>query len=182
MRKPKPCDFEAYRLKTFEERSIAEIAVAQNVTVQTVYNRIKRAAKKIEGDTPDARSLRHKLDCERLEFAYCEAMRAWRRSQEPVETTRVSTADGKRKAEKVEQSQTGDVRYLQQAQKIMADLTELRRTGSTETHPSSRENAETHVQTLGLDQRAAELDRILAEALERKSEAAADRTDRGAAD
>jgi hypothetical protein len=166
-------------MRHVEEATPAEIGAAQEVTVATVRKRIERVQPLLDAGDATAAELQRRLDCERLEFAYREAMRAWRRSRESARTTKVSNTDGKQKAEKIEQSQVGDVRFLQQAQRIMADLTAVRAglagAAAEPGHsldPTPVQDAD--VTALSLEQRAAELDRLLQSAVDGGGETSGD--------
>jgi hypothetical protein len=75
-----------------------------------------------------------------------------------AETQRLATDEaGKKKVEKLLQSQTGEVKYLTQAREILQEIRTL--IGPQPAHSLAQET--THVETLSLEQRTAALDQLL---------------------
>lgn len=104
----------------------------------------------------DSSSLRQ-LHLARLEHQWEQVMLAWYRSTQVEETEKVLADEkGQRKAEKTRRSQTGDVRYLEQARAIMQEIREL--LGDALNQQPAEEQ---HVESLTLDEREAALDRLL---------------------
>ena len=59
----------------------------------------------------------------RLEYQWQVVMEAWYQSQKPSTTMKIARdKEGKQKIEHTHRPQTGDVRYLDQARKIMAEI------------------------------------------------------------
>ncbi len=68
------------------------------------------------------------MHLERLELQWQEAINAWFRSQEEAETTKTSRDGANADNEKIEhttRSTTGDVRYLQLAQRLLCEIRAL---------------------------------------------------------
>ncbi len=109
------------------------------------------------------------LHVKRLEHQWQIAMDAWRRSQKPEETAKV-TRSGKKeddknpKTEHVRRGQTGDVRYLDQARRILAEIRAL--CGAE--GPLNSEEDLVDVQNLTPEEKQAELDCRIAAAYRRQ--------------
>jgi hypothetical protein len=132
--------------------------------IKKVVCEVKRWIRRTPGGVPlDATretglALRQ-LHLARLEHQWEQLMLAWYRSTQAEETEKVvGDEKGQRKAEKTRRTQTGDVKYLEQARQIMAEMRALSTSGIG--NQQSTEES-THVESLTLAQREAALDCLL---------------------
>ena len=135
-----------YREVCIIGRRPAEVAKAANLSENRVNAIVYRVRKWLEQVTMpiNFRALQA-LHLQRLEHQWHEAMSAWYRSGSKDETVKVAleegkqktaspsangrakpaSGEGKRKVEKTTRETYGDVRYLEQARKIMAEFRSL---------------------------------------------------------
>ena len=164
--------------------AMEQVAKEFNVRLQRlkiVIAEVKRWLRRTPG------TLEHANKCEtgrvlldlhlaRLEHQWEQLMLAWYRSTQAEETEKViGDEKGQRKAEKIRRTQTGDVKYLEHAREIMA---EMRRLSMSEA-PNSTAQEQEHVESLTLEQRQAALDCLLETLGRRAREAEAGGTDPG---
>jgi len=156
--RPSTRDVSIYRRAMIEGRPRAEIAAEESLSesrVHSIVRAIERwlAQAQLRQD-PNFLKVTH---LQRLEHQWREVMQAWRRSREAEETTRISTEEGKpRKAEVTRRAQVGDVKYLDEARKILTAIRELCGAEGP-IQWKSPEDELSDVTTLTLDERNAEL-------------------------
>lgn len=139
-----------------------EVGVAR---IKTIVAEVRRWIRRspggnvLDSKTESGLALRQ-LHIARLEHQWEQTMLAWYRSMQVEETEKVvGDEQGKRKAEKTRRTQTGDVKYLQQAREIMAEMRLLIANTTSGTNLNTEEP--THVESLTLAQREAALDCLL---------------------
>jgi hypothetical protein len=115
------------------------------------------------------------LHLARLEHQWDEVMAAWYRSKQPEEVEKATVDEKKQvKGEKTRRSQSGDVKYLNLAREILAEIRLLR--GVTR---ESLAKEDDDVATLTLDERATRFTRIMQDLRDRAGAAANLATDPG---
>lgn len=166
-----------YRAVIVEGRPLGQIAATHGVSEESAMATIQRY---LERHVPLALELHdtrvRRLHLARLEHQWREAMNAWYRSIQREEIVKVSSeghdADAnstakdegaaarrgsKRKIERTTLNPCGDVRYLEQARRILAEYREL-----CDGHTPAEHEEWIDVEALTTEQREEELDRILA--------------------
>lgn len=127
---------EVLRRVNIDGERVEEIAKSMNLPVMQVTAMLHKAQRKQRRlsklDDPNSNFTIHLLHLERLESQWREVMHSWRLSKTDAEKHRViwsvKSPGGDKdpeKLEKLKESQTGDVKYLQQAREIMAEIREL---------------------------------------------------------
>jgi predicted transcriptional regulator len=133
----------AHRVRNRELRAVelsvqgwtqAQIARELSVTQPAVSRILRRAEERLLAEASAALQ-RHKMrQTLRLEHLYAESVQAWERSK--ADSTRrrqrrtdLGAAGTASVAELVTENQHGDPRYLEQARRVVADLTKLWRVG-----------------------------------------------------
>ena len=122
-----------YREVAVRGRATKELASQLKLSearIQGIIRRVRRWLEQVHLPI-DVRSLQS-MHLARLEHQWHEAMSAWYRSGNKDETIKSSyedqkreVKDGKRKVERTTRQPCGDVRYLEQARKIMAEYRKL---------------------------------------------------------
>ncbi|MGY8768991.1 MAG: hypothetical protein ACKVH8_11275 [Pirellulales bacterium] len=155
-----------YAMVIVEGISVKDVATQHNLTVpqiEAIVDQQNQLALAHANCLPEESSNSPIIHLRRLEHQWREAMAAWYRSQNEEETTKVSRSSGARSAgEKMEQTRkttSGDVRYLQLAQRLLNEIRELH--DQIKADHQSQLGAETDISTLTLEQRPEELHQLL---------------------
>ncbi len=158
-------DREIFRIVAVEGRSTSDVARDFSLSQRHVQRIVRRTQRQLVlrqlMRAPDPRWL-SEMHLRRLEHQWQEAMVAWYRSHLPSETIKYSTERGsdKAKIERTRREQQGDVRYLENARRILADIRALIAGGAL----GDAGEGFADVSTLTVDQRRTEL-ALLADAL-----------------
>ena len=174
MTSPSERDRAIFRAVAVEGRPAAEVAAEHGLTaahLQRIVRKIERllAERSILEEPPWVRV----LHLRRLEHQWNEAMVAWYRSQLPHEVMK-ATLDPAAKKQRIERTvrpRTGDIRYLEHARKLLAEI----RAASRDEHEEQNHD----VESLTLEQRETELLALLDRLRERAREDEALGTDCG---
>ena len=124
---PTPRHIEIYRSVAAKGMSRAEAAQKFNVKPATVVRAERRVRRFLSKQIQVMESvLTGQLYLDRLEFQWSELMEAWQRSKGEQLATKVATdPDGKKRAEVTRRFCPGDVRYLEQARRVLNDMCAL---------------------------------------------------------
>jgi hypothetical protein len=159
-----------------EGRALDSVAQEYSVvpaTIRATVRRVQRWLREARSWLPDesfesSLEMLRLVHLARLEHQWEQAMNAWYRSLQAEETQKISGEEvGKRKAERILQSRTGEVKYLQQAREILQEIRSL--AGTATIAPPGDTN---HAESLTVEQRAMALDHLL-ETLGERARAAA---------
>lgn len=161
-----------------EGRKLDDVAQIEQLSVKQTRRIVQHASRVLalrsfNSEAPWVRA----MHLHRLEHQWQEAMYAWYRSQRDEETLKVKreTPTSQPSVERVHVKQSGDVRYLEYARKLLGEIRQL---GGV---PDLQTGGEIYatVETLTLEQRTAEFHRIVATLRERARVDEADRTGDG---
>ena len=156
---PHPRYMQIFREVIIEGKPRANVAAAYKLKVCTVDRYIRQVERWLAVQVIQLESmLVGNVHLERLEHQWNELMVAWGRSKQDQVISKASTDhEGRKRAEQTRKSSPGDVRYLEQARRVLSDIRAL--LGLT--HLPTEQELMDDAQTLTLEQRMALLDRLL---------------------
>jgi hypothetical protein len=161
-----------------EGRRLEEVADAEQLSVKQIRRIVQHvsrvlALRSLHQEAPWVRA----MHLRRLEHQWQEVMLAWYRSQHAAVVKKVSkkSPTAEPSTERVSTQQSGDVRYLEYARKLLG---EIRALGGVEDFTRGAETYAT-VETLTIEQRTAEFHRLVARLREQARSESLDRTGDG---
>jgi hypothetical protein len=154
-----------------------ELAGNYQLTLETIQRNIRRVERWLAVQVTAQESvLVGNLHLERLEHQWNELMAAWVRSKQDEVVSKATTDQkGNQRVERIHKSATGEVRYLEQARRVLADI----RTLLGIQHIPTEEELMNNVESLTLEQRGALLHRLVERVRDAQAGMANVPTDRG---
>jgi hypothetical protein len=157
-----------------EGRKLDDVAQTEQLSVKQTRRIVQHASRvfalrSFHHEAPHVRA----MHLQRLEHQWQEAMYAWYRSQNEIETYKTFKKGPKAEPsiERTSVKQCGDVRYLEYARKLLGEIRQLGGVNDLSTGGAVYAT----VETLTLEQRTAEFHRIVATLRERARTDEADR-------